>query len=227
MSIINAFVIVSSESIVLVDTGLPNSHKKIGLFLKRQGLSYKDVDLIIVTHAHGDHAGNAKKLQELCQAPVLAHAVDLPYYLREKPMVYCPTGLFGKLLLKTGRPQTPYASFTPDILLQNDDRFALTEFGLDGTVFHTPGHTQGSLSVILSNRKVLAGDLVSSGILLGGIVRKDKAMQPPFEEDTERVAKELLCLLDCGMETFYLGHGGPLSSQEVKRHAETLLRKTV
>ncbi len=96
------------DGYILVDCGIPNSETKIGNALKQNGLAFTDINLIVVTHAHGDHAGSAFKLRELCQAPVLAHQADLPYYLLEKKMQFCSTGLFGKQLLKTGIPLQPY-----------------------------------------------------------------------------------------------------------------------
>ncbi len=223
MGMINAFLVASSDGYILVDSGVPNSEGKIGKVLKRRGLTFRDIKLIVVTHAHGDHAGSARKLQELCQAPVLAHEADLPYYQGEKEMHYCPTGRFGQLLLKTGVPKQPYHWFTPDILLKGEEVLDLAQYGVNGTVFTTPGHTAGSISVTLSNKNVLAGDLVSAGILLGGIAWKNRAKLPPFNDSSVETAKELSKLLDAGIETFFLGHGGPVSSKEVKRYTSDIL----
>ncbi len=104
MGMISAFLIASPDGYVLVDSGVPGSEGKIVKGLKKHGLTFEDITLIVITHAHGDHAGNASKLRELCQAPLLAHEADLPYYLRERDMEYCPTGWFGRLFLKTGVP---------------------------------------------------------------------------------------------------------------------------
>lgn len=88
---------------------------------------------------------------------------------------------------------------------------------------HSAGHTDGSLSVELDSRDAMVGDLLASGILLGGIVRTRHAIRPPFEDDPHIVAGELQRLVDRGMERFYMGHGGPVSSDEVRRHANMLM----
>lgn len=92
--------------------------------------------------------------------------------------------------------------------------------GFSARVVHTPGHTPGSVSVLLETGHVIAGDLVSSGILLGGIVRKGRPKPPPFEEDPQGVATSLRRLLAEGMHSFHLGHGGPLPAKTVRRFVE-------
>lgn len=48
------------------------------------------------------------------------------------------------------------------------------------------------------------------------------AIRPPFEDYAQVVEKELLRLVDAGIDRFYVGHGGALNAREVLRHAETL-----
>ena len=67
----------------------------------------------------------------------------------------------------------------------------------------------------------MVGDLVASGILIGGVIRLSHAIRPPFEDDSQAVRKELIRLVDAGFERFYIGHGGSLDAREVRRHAAT------
>lgn len=87
--------------------------------------------------------------------------------------------------------------------------------GINGEVISTPGHTEGSISVIIDNQAAIVGDLISSGILLGGIIRKHKAKRPPFEDNPLQVSQELQSIANKDVETFYMGHGGPLPQKEV------------
>ena len=68
----------------------------------------------------------------------------------------------------------------------------------------------------------LVGDLIASGILLGGLVRKGHAIRPPFEDNPQMVGRELNALLKAGGCRFHMGHGGPLEAGEVARHAAYL-----
>ncbi len=222
-NMVNAHLIVGADGCVLVDTGLPGSECKIEEVLAKAKLGFKDIKLIVVTHAHVDHAGSAARLRELSGAPIVAHEDDAKHLRRETPMTFCTTGWFGRLFLKTRLMFQPYSGFKPDILLSKDEVLDLAPYGVPGRVSHTPGHTAGSISVELSTRDALVGDLIASGILLGGIARKDQAKRPPFEDDPQTVGHELKRLVDAGFERFYMGHGGPLEAPEVERHAQVLM----
>lgn len=222
LGLVNAHLVVLDKKVVLVDAGLPGTEKKIERALRKLGLVFSDIALIVITHAHVDHAGNASRLRELSGAPIAAHEADLPYYRREKPMTFCVTGWFGRLFIRTGLMFQQYDAFEPDIILRDGEQLELSRFGLDGIVRHTPGHTDGSLSVELASQEALVGDLVASGILLGGIMCTGKAKQPPFEDNALVVSQSLEALVFRGNKKFYMGHGGPLPAEEVLRHAKKL-----
>jgi hydroxyacylglutathione hydrolase len=220
---VNCHLIIGPQGCILVDTGLPGSAPKIAKALRRQGRTFADIKLIVITHAHVDHAGSADAIRALSGAPIVAHQGDLCHYMQEKPMTFCATGWFGHLFLKTGLILQPYAPFTPDILLSEDERLELVRYGIPGTVRHTPGHTAGSISIQLESGSALVGDLIASGVLLGGLVRTGHAMRPPFEDEPHATAQALQSLLDGGMRTFYMGHGGPLRACEVQTHSRRLV----
>jgi glyoxylase-like metal-dependent hydrolase (beta-lactamase superfamily II) len=217
----NAYLVVGGDGCVLVDAGLPGTEKNVARTLRREGRSFADIKLIVVTHAHVDHAGNAARIRELSGAPIVAHRGDLEHYRRALPMTFCATGLSARLFYKTGVPLEPYVAFTPDIFIDEDD-LPLDAYGVPGKVVRTLGHTQGSTSVILPGGDALVGDLLASGILIGGIARLGHALRPPFEDDPQAVSHSLFRLLDAGSERFYLGHGGVLPAAEVRRHAGAL-----
>lgn len=221
---VNAHLLVGPDCCVLIDAGLPGSEDKIRRALKREKLTFKDIKLIIVTHAHVDHAGSAANMRELTGAPILVHEDDSKHYSRETPMTFCPTGWFGRFFIKLPLITQPYVGFEPDLLVSGKQTIDLQRYGVPGTVSHTPGHTSGSISVELETKEAMVGDLLASGILLGGIMRKNHAIRPPFEDDPHRAAQELQRLVESGNRTFHMGHGGPLSADEVRRHAQYLMR---
>lgn len=222
-NMVNAHLIIGPRGCILVDAGLPGSEGKIEAALARERLGFADIKLIIITHAHVDHAGSAARLRELSGAPIVAHAGDVGHFQRETAMTFCATGWFGRLFLRTRLMIEPYVGFMPDILLSETLSMDLSSYGIAATIEHTPGHTAGSISVVLhSTKDALVGDLIASGILLGGIVRTKHAKRPPFEDDPHAVGHALQRLVDSGVERFYMGHGGPLDSAEVERHARAL-----
>jgi glyoxylase-like metal-dependent hydrolase (beta-lactamase superfamily II) len=222
LGIVNAHLIKSESGCVLVDAGIPGSERKIERALSQHGLSFQDIKLIVVTHAHTDHAGSAARLRQLSGAPILAHQDDADFYGRRRPMTYCPTGWVGRLFFRTPIPHEPYEGFEADIMMKNGDELKLGEFGVDGIVRHTAGHTPGSIAIELASQDMLVGDLVASGILIGGIAFTGRAIRPPFEDDSQAVARQLTRMLNGGARRFHMGHGGPLEAAEVARHAHKL-----
>ena len=219
---VNCFLVKGKAGCILVDTGLPGSEHKINKVLRKHGLSFTDIKLIVITHAHIDHAGSAARLRELSGAPIVAHMGDLKHYLQEEPMTFCPTHWSARLFRSTGLPSRPYVAFHPDILLVDDEQLDLNRYGVDGIILTTIGHTAGSISVILPSREALVGDLVASGVLIGGIARLKHATSPPFEDDPQAVSRELQRLIDSGVNQFHMGHGGPLDSEAVQQHVVNL-----
>jgi len=217
---LNAFLLINQSNAVLVDTGLPNSEKQVEKVLRGNGLDWSNIRSIVLTHAHIDHAGSAARLRELTGAPIIAHEGDLPQLQGARPLLR-PTGAFGRLFHKTGAIQKPFPYFLPDVVLSTG-MFDLTDVGIPARILHTPGHTQGSISVLLDDGKVIAGDLAASGVLLGGLILRSRPKQPPFEEIPLQVAKSLKHLLSQSCTRFYLGHGGPLGAGQIRKHAEFL-----
>lgn len=154
---VNAYLVRNAAACVLVDAGAPGSEGKVARILARHGLSFRDIKLIILTHAHADHAGNAARLRDLSGAPILAHEGDAENYSQTNAPAYRPAGRFGRLFHNAARVDTTYRGFEPDIVMSGEQPFNLLDFAIDGVVRHTGGHTPGSIVVELASGDVLVG----------------------------------------------------------------------
>ena len=99
---------------------------------------------IVITHAHIDHIGGAAKLKALTGAPVHMNARD--------------QGLYDNLEMQAGwlGMETPERT-TIDTEARDGDKLKLGE--TDFHIMHTPGHTQGSISIwIPAENTLVAGD---------------------------------------------------------------------
>ena len=78
---INSYVVLpvpGSDELTLIDTGLksPESFDALRLGLKQHGFALEQIRRILVTHAHMDHYGQARRLREISRAPVFASAPE-------------------------------------------------------------------------------------------------------------------------------------------------------
>jgi hydroxyacylglutathione hydrolase len=102
------------------------------------------VKAIIITHAHIDHIGGAEKLKAVTGAPVYMNANDQELYNR----LDMQAGWLG--IATPQRTEVDVDAREGSSLKLGDAEFQ---------VLHTPGHTQGSISVwIPAENKLIAGD---------------------------------------------------------------------
>src|SRR5437879_7608730 len=117
----------TSREAIVVDPG--DNIDQILLILARHGLR---VIAIVITHAHIDHIGGAQKLKTATGAPVYMNENDAPLH----EALDIQAGWLGM--------PTPERT-TIDTPLRDGDRLRLG--ATDLLALHTPGHTQGSVSL--------------------------------------------------------------------------------
>jgi hydroxyacylglutathione hydrolase len=82
--------------------------------------------------------------------------------------------------------------------------------GIDGKVIHTPGHTPGSVSMILSGGEVIVGDTIMRGML-----RWLQPNYPLFADDMTQLNKSIKLILRMKPSKIFSGHGGPFDPKAV------------
>jgi len=123
----SSWALTTSDGIILIDTLYTyNSEEEIVDGLKKLGLDPAKVKYVIITHAHGDHVGGAKLLQDRFKSRIVMGAPDWDSI--EKSVNGYPEG----------KPKRDIAA---------DDGQKITLGDTTVTVLTTPGHTPGTLSM--------------------------------------------------------------------------------
>ena len=192
---------------VLVDTGAPGNADRIVRRLERLGFKPRDLALILLTHAHWDHLGSAAEVQARTNAPIMLHRADLHMAQAGRQTIQ-PTGLDGVLM----RPMFPtrFPPIQPDVIL--DGETTLEAYGLSARVIETPGHTAGSVSVLLPS-----GDAIVADVLRGAWAWPERPARHLFADDFPRVISSLQKLSGLPLNRVYTGHGQPFSGAALRQ----------
>ena len=178
--------LIKEEPLTLIDVGpkTKEASKVLREKLRRNGVDFKDIQRIVLTHAHEDHCGLAKQVRdEAKNAEIFVHRWETGH-------------LFGrlareehqKLMIRAGVPESVFRemqaiyseiSLLTDALTEGEFSELHDEMPLEFTsgtlkVLHTPGHTPGSCSFVReANRTIIVGDCVLKRITPNPIVSPD------------------------------------------------------
>jgi hydroxyacylglutathione hydrolase len=198
--------VLRGDSCVLVDCGVPNKAGKFVTAIESQGMVPEDIGLIIITHGHSDHVGSARDIKAATGARIAMHHTEARWL--ENPTMPPPPGVtrWGRLFMSMRRfimPVQEVMAAHVDILIA-DEGLSLAEYGIPGRAVFTPGHTMGSLSVVLDGGDAIVGDLAMNMFPL----RLTPGL-PIFAEDTDALLNSWRKLLDMGVRTVLPSHGKP------------------
>jgi len=183
----NCYLIADSASrqACLIDPGA--DPKPVKAIIDKEGL---DLKFIINTHGHGDHIG----ANAFFGVPVFIHRLDAEY-LTDPAKNMSRSFMASIISPKAGR------------LLEDGDVVKLGELELK--ILHTPGHTPGSISVVLDDA-AFTGD----ALFRGSIGRTDFA-DGDQDELMRSISQKLFTLKDD--TDIYPGHGEPSTIGEEKK----------
>lgn len=141
----NTYVIVGKKNI-LIDPGTPNTFNLLKDEIKN---ITKDVDYILNTHCHYDHAGSDYLYEEYFNAPIIIH--DLEVNDLKNNTNTTVSALFNNELIPP-----------KEIIPIGEVIEELKKCGID--IIDTPGHTKGSISLMYNDNLITGDTLFAYGV---------------------------------------------------------------
>lgn len=183
---LSTIALIKGRQNILVDTGHQGRRELLLNALAAHGLSADDIGVVVLTHAHWDHAQNVDIFPN---ATICIHPKELEYARNPKPNDWATARYFPDTLRNLNVRE-----------VQEGD---VLESGV--RILDTPGHTRGSISIVADTsdgQVVMTGDaLTSPG---SAFIGKPFLIFWDEQEAEESVAK----LLKAG-RIFYPGHDRP------------------
>ncbi|NIM94223.1 MAG: MBL fold metallo-hydrolase [Anaerolineales bacterium] len=208
--------LIKQQCVLLIDCGDSGREDKFISELNRVGIQPSDIQLILMTHGHADHVGSAWEIREATGAKTVIHQGDSAWLETGRSELPPGVTLWGKVVVSSFKPLISRSTYSPllsDIVI-GDDEFFLDDFGVSGRIVHTPGHTKGSISVLLDTGEAFVGDLA-----MNGLPHRWGPGLPSYAEDIEEVKRSWAKLSQERIHTIYPGHGDPFPAEVIKTFA--------
>lgn len=190
----NAYIVEDKGKLILIDTGAPGNEKKITDEIQKIGYKLTDVSTIVLTHWHVDHVGSLKKMKELTNAKVAVHEADADFVAGKKPLPKADN-LIVRLYLAVVKAKP----VDVDLALKDGDKVGRL------IVIHTPGHSDGNIALLDSERKVLfVGDTL--------VTKNDAIKLPPLVLDKAEEKASIEKLSTFEFDVMLSGHGNPITN---------------
>lgn len=208
----NWYLLEAGGRLTVLDAGLPRDWRDFASALSQLGHSLGDIDAVLITHHHPDHAGNAERLRS-SGARVLAHPADAAYLRGDRRMKrgnlvrylwHRWYRVYMLHLLANGVTRVPAIAELDEIA----DGEVLDVPG-SPRVIHAPGHTAGSCALFLEDRSLLfSGDALVTLDMTRGRTGP-RIIRGPQTEDPELALDSLEALAATNAEILLPGHGDP------------------
>lgn len=205
----NSYLVGKGSSYVLVDTGRRSQWPNLLGSLEVLGIAENSLSGLILTHTHYDHVENAARIKSRYHVPLYVHSSEAQFLARGDSPIPQGSLVITKWIvdrLDSIPLRFPVEPVSADIVVEEE--MDLSFLGLDARILHTPGHSSGSLSLVIDSEIAIVGDT------MWGLFKE--SLFPPFADNPRNLVHSWQKLLDTGCSLFLPGHGQERSLSLVK-----------
>ena len=205
--------VIQDKGTIMVDGGFPGATRAFKKTLANLSIKPTDIGLVIITHGHFDHVGSASDIRGLTGARVAMHRTDKEQLERDARTWPPGVTAWGKISRGLVKPMISLLRFDipqVDVLL-GDEGLSLEAYGISGRIIHTPGHSPGSVSVLLDTGDAFVGCMAQNSLPFCL-----KPRLPIYAQDIEKVKESWQVLIAEGARTIYPGHGKSFSIDAIQ-----------
>jgi glyoxylase-like metal-dependent hydrolase (beta-lactamase superfamily II) len=197
---IASFLVVGPMGPVLVETGPGSTLPRLVEHLEKRGFTPKDIQGVLVTHIHLDHAGGAGWWAQQ-GVPVYVHSAGAPHLIDPSKLLASAERIYGDRMDLLWGETLPAPQ---ENVVQVEDGDSIEVAGLRFKALSTPGHARHHHVYRLDDIGFM-GD--AAGILLSGQNWIDLPAPPP-EFDLEAWKESLQRIRQQEFKTIYRTHFG-------------------
>ena len=208
------YLIDGGDELAVIDAGAGMGVPQIVENIREHGFEPGRVRHLMLTHAHGDHAGGAARMWEALRGPRVYMHADCAPFLREGD----EAAISLEDAKRVGLYPTDYRFEPCEVDVELQEEQVVTVGDLELRTIETPGHSKGHVSFLLMHggRRILFGaDLVFFG---GKIL-----LQNTWDCDLHAQIDSLVKLRDAQIDALLPGHL-TFSLKNGQRHIDEALK---
>jgi glyoxylase-like metal-dependent hydrolase (beta-lactamase superfamily II) len=208
----SSYLIETPTSLFLVDGGFRWFEPLVLRKIRAIGRRADELRLAVLTHPHIDHIGAIPALANHAHFDIVAHPESLDALAGGGRAYSPPRQTWARAvewLATNALPLLHLPAIKPTATPADGER--LDRFGLPGALYHTPGHSEWCVSLVLDDGTAFAGDL-----LIGAGHMTRRVAPPAMAVDPSRALESMRKLLDAGAERFMPAHGRAFDAADVR-----------
>lgn len=210
----NSYLVTTENKNILVDTGTKKNYQNLKRGITSSISKEERIDILILTHSHFDHCQNASRILKENDCQIILGKEENKFVKDGYTPVPRGTSLIPSIISRFGNllgwRRFGYDPFYPDILVTKD--YTIKENEPNIRIIGTPGHSPGSISVIVDEQIAIVGDSMF------GIYKN--SIYPPFSDDPGKMVDSWKKLMETKCEIFLPGHGEEIRRERLKREFE-------